>query len=92
MTTVINPLECPTRLLKDRIGCVDVVDDEGEAAVRQKIGGGEVGVEGWEGCSGTCVFAHPQSGKVAAASVEAEVGFVDLWEVARCPVVRHPCP
>jgi hypothetical protein len=32
--------------LKGRIGCVDVVDDEGEAAGHQKVGGGEVGVEG----------------------------------------------
>jgi hypothetical protein len=60
--------------LKDRIGCVDVVDDEGEAAGRQKFGGGEVGVEGWEGCSATCVLAQPQSGKGAAAEVEAVVG------------------
>jgi hypothetical protein len=53
---------------------------------------GEVGVEGWEGCSGTCVLAQPQtqSGKGLAAAVEAVVGCIRLWEMARFPNVGHP--
>ena len=87
---VVDPPECPTRQAKGRIGGVDVVDDKGEAAGRQKVGGGEVGVEGWEGCSGTCVLAQPQSGKGLAAEVEAVVGYIRLWEMTRFPNVGHP--
>jgi hypothetical protein len=84
-----NPVQCSHA--KGRIVGVNVLDDEGEAAGPQKVGGGEVAVEGVEGCSGTCVLPQPQSGKVAAAAVEAEVGCIDLWEITMCPVVGHPC-
>jgi hypothetical protein len=69
---------------------VNVIDDEGEAAGHQKVRAGEVGAGGVAGCAAGSVLPQPQSGKVAAAAVEAVVGCSGMWENAMCPVVRHP--
>jgi hypothetical protein len=39
---VVDPLECPTSHVKGRKVGVNVYDDEGEAAGRHKVGGGEL--------------------------------------------------
>jgi hypothetical protein len=85
---VVDPLECPTRRAKGSMVVVDVIDDEGEATGPQKAKAGEgVGAGGVEGRSAGSVLPQPQSGKVAAAAVDAVVGRSGLWENAMGPVV-----
>jgi hypothetical protein len=44
LVDVVDPLECPTRPLKESIAGANAIDDEGEAAGLQKPTAGEVGL------------------------------------------------